>query len=198
MSEVISKDRVLIVPSYTDNELNLLKDSKTKSQVKSPISYYFQVMEIDYTPRMPVYEDFESAQGKIGIEKACDEFAKLEFSVAVYQQMRAGTDKIEFDSSTKKDVRSALSVPGSELNETVVDTSTLVGTGNADDAWGTTSDYIELRRNFFTYLLGRPLTVVSALFPPIAIGYITDLNYTMEEGSEDAVYKITISEYLSG
>lgn len=199
MSETISRDRILIVPNYTDAEIKLLKDSKKRKQVKPLISYYFQCMDLEFKPRRKNYEEFNSSQGKILIEKACDEFPTLEISVSVYQQMSVSTDKVTLSSNAKPSpVRTALSTPGYLLNEKSIDTSTLTGTGNNDDAWGTNPDFIELRRGFFDYLIGRPLTIVSALHPPMSVAFITDLSYSMGEGQEDATYKITFSEVLSG
>jgi hypothetical protein len=197
MTGSISGDKVLIVPNYTENEAKKLrsKDKKVRDSVKTPIAYYFQAMEVNYTPQRTKYEEFESAQGKIMIEKACDEYAKLSLSVAVYQTMQTQTTTAILDSSypkAKTPTRSALSPPKNLVTDGI-DLGDLTGTGRNADAWGTTHDFIELRRGFFDYLIGRPLTLVSALFPPIPVAYITDLSYSMGEGEEEAVWEIEFS-----
>ena len=57
-----------------------------------------------------------------------------------------------------------------------------------------TDEYIEVRSNFFNDLSGRPLTIVSALFPPIPACYMTDCSYNIGEGEEEASYSVTFSE----
>ena len=60
-----------------------------------------------------------------------------------------------------------------------------------------TEKYIELRNNFFNDLNHRPLTIISALFPPIPVAYMTDCSYNIGEGEEEASYSVTFSETLS-
>ena len=57
-----------------------------------------------------------------------------------------------------------------------------------------TDSYIEIRRGFFDKYIGRPLTLVSDLFPIISVCYITDLSYNIDEGEEEAKYSITFRE----
>ena len=60
-----------------------------------------------------------------------------------------------------------------------------------------TEQFIELRNNFFADLDRRPLTIISALFPPIPVAYMTECNYNIGEGEEEASYSVTFSESIS-
>ena len=60
-----------------------------------------------------------------------------------------------------------------------------------------TEEYIEVRNNFFSDLDKRPLTIVSALFPPMPVAYMTECNYNIGEGEEEATYSVTFSEVTS-
>lgn len=197
-TERVVADRVLIVPNYTPAETELLRDEKTADSVKPPISYYFQCAEVSYTPGIPQYEEFESAQGLIMIEKACNSSSELELSIYVHQMMYAQTDKLQLGTDKTSDVRSTLSLDRWDTTtREYVNPMELSGTGNNEDAWATTPDFIELRRGFFDYLYGRPLTIVSALFPPMPVAYLQDIEYQIDEGEEFAVYEVTFKETLS-
>ena len=60
-----------------------------------------------------------------------------------------------------------------------------------------TEEYIELRNNCFEDLNHRPLTIISALFPPMPVAYMTSCDYNKEEGEEEASYSVVFSESLS-
>ena len=60
-----------------------------------------------------------------------------------------------------------------------------------------TDKYIEVRNNFFNDLYRRPLTIVSSLFPPMPVAYLTECNYNIGEGEEEATYSVTFSEVTS-
>ena len=60
-----------------------------------------------------------------------------------------------------------------------------------------TDEYIEIRNNFFQDLDKRPLTIISALFPPMPVAYMTECNYNIGEGEEEASYSVTFSEVSS-
>ena len=57
-----------------------------------------------------------------------------------------------------------------------------------------TDKYIQVRSDFFKELKGRPLTLVSPLFDPIPVAYITEYEYSINEGEEEAAYSVTFQE----
>ena len=125
----------------------------------------------------------------IGIEKACDIYAEVKLSVLVHQVISHDTTaSLTIDGSTKgADIRLSAEHP-----EDIDPGTSLPYYSNPNDF---SNDFIELRRAFFEPLMGRPLTVVSDLFPTIVVGYISDLNYNIEEGEVPAKWDITIKEY---
>lgn len=188
----INNDRVLIVPGFTDQEIlkNSSKDNNKK--IVEPAALYFSVDNIQYTPHIPSYEDFNSAQGLIKIEKACDRYAEVEMDILVHQNLSDQKGNILIDKETRE---ARLRVVDNEIEE-----------GDRDDGIYTnrwirpeefTEEYIELRNNFFESLNHRPLTIISALFPPMPVAYMTDCNYNIGEGEEEASYSVTFSETLS-
>lgn len=205
----INADKVLIVPGYTDSEIlqnaayekkkkknwaSEMKNSLTAKTMKisPPAAFYFQVQNVHYTPHIASYEDFNSAQGLIKLEKACDRFAEVEMDVFVHQNISDQKGQIMIDKETR------------EARLRVTDNS--IDKGSRDDGIYTsrfvrpeefTDKYIEVRNNFFQDLDKRPLTIVSSLFPPMPVCYITECNYNIGEGEEEATYSVTFSEVTS-
>lgn len=162
----------------------------TESQVKieKPKALLFSPETVEYTPHRKDYEEFNSADGLILIEKACDQFAELQLSMSVHQAMRIqenGTIELSSDDKRPIDIIT-------EGAPTILDTETELG--HFMDPADFTDSYIEIRRSFFDRYIGRPLTLVSDLFPTIAVCYITDISYNINEGEEQAEYSITFRE----
>lgn len=158
----------------------------TNNEIKPPNAMYFHVKNVEYTPQIKDYEEFNSAQGLILIEKACDRYAEVKFDVLVHQKLSSITGNLQISNEDKRgtnlyveDFHQAQAEGGFEL-------------------WQYPQDYndkfIELRRSFFDNLRGRPLTIISPLFPNITVGYMTECDYSISEGEEEASYNITIRE----
>lgn len=213
----INNDKVLIVPGFTDDELiqnsnnkkskkstnkNNSKNNKKKSsgssgssdttstkKVEQPTSFFFEVHNVKYTPHIKSYEEFNSSEGLILIEKACDTYAEVEMDVVVNQQISNVKGKIMIDKQTR------------EARLRVTDSSTLTKdteSGIELSRWVTpeefTEDYLKIRNAFFEDLYGRPLTIVSPLFPAMPVAYLTECSYNIEEGTEEASYSVTFRE----
>lgn len=187
----INGSKVLIIPGFTEEEILQNEDKKTK-KIAEPGAFYFDVDNVQYTPHIKSYEDFQSAQGLIKIEKACDRFAEVEMDILVHQNLSDQKGSIMIDKQTR------------ECRLRVVDNS--IEEGDRDDGIYTnrfvrpeefTDAYIELRNNFFADLDGRPLTIISSLFPAIPVAYMTECNYNIGEGEEEASYSVTFAESLS-
>ena len=187
--------RVLIVPGFTDKEIleNSSKDNKKKNKkLIEPAAFYFAVDKVDYTPHIASYEDFNSAQGLIKVEKACDRYAEVEMDILVHQNLSDQKGNILIDKESRE---ARLRVEDNSIDE-----------GDRDDGIYTsrwvrphefTEEYIELRNNFFNDLVHRPVTIISSLFPPMPVAYMTECNYNIPEGEEEATYSVTFSETLS-
>lgn len=188
----IDNDRVLIIPGFTDQELltNASKEVKQgkKDKVTQPTALFFSVYNVQYTPHIKSYEDFNSAEGLIKIEKACDRFAEVSMNILVHQNISNTKGSILID----KDSREArLRVADNSIQN--VD-SDLDGFGRWVKPEEFTEEYIELRSGFFDDLNGRPLTIVSPLFPAMHVAYMTECSYDIGEGVEEASYSVTFSE----
>lgn len=162
----------------------------TESQIKieKPKALLFSPESVDYTPHRKDYEEFNSADGLILIEKACDVFAELQLSLSVHQAMRIqenGTIELSNDDKRPIDIIT-------EGAPTIWDPETDLG--HFIDPADFTDSYIEIRRSFFDNYKGRPLTLVSDLFPTMPVCYITDISYNINEGEEQAEYSITFKE----
>lgn len=162
----------------------------TESQIKieKPKALLFSPESVDYTPHRKDYEEFNSADGLILIEKACDVFAELQLSLSVHQAMRIqenGTIELSNDDKRPIDIIT-------EGAPTIWDPETDLG--HFIDPADFTDSYIEIRRSFFDNYIGRPLTLVSDLFPTMPVCYITDISYNINEGEEQAEYSITFKE----
>ena len=158
------------------------------TKIDKPKALLFSPESVDYTPHRKDYEEFNSADGLILIEKACDVFAELQLSLSVHQAMRIqenGTIELSKDDKRPIDIIT-------EGAPTIWDKETDLG--HFIDPSEFTDSYIEIRRGFFDRYIGRPLTLVSDLFPTIPVCYITDLSYTIDEGEEPAKYSITFKE----
>lgn len=174
---------------YSTSKAKSTTSNKTVKKIDEPKSILFETTSVDYTPHRKDYEEFNSAEGMIGIEKACDIYAEVKLSVLVHQVISHDTTaSLTIDGSTKgADIRLSAEHP-----EDIDPGTSLPYYSNPNDF---SNDFIELRRAFFEPLMGRPLTVVSDLFPTIVVGYISDLNYNIEEGEVPAKWDITIKEY---
>lgn len=186
----VSNDRILIVCGLTDQEILRRTDGET---VGEPPSFYFEVKNVRYADHIKSYEGFESAQGLIPIEKACDTFAELSFEVLVHQNISDAKGSFVVDTKTKE-VRLRVT-DQSVLDEEEIDGKLrLTRWADPEDY---TDEYIELRHSFFKDLDGRPLTIVSPLFPPIPVGFIDTVEYNIAEGTEEANYSVNIKEYVN-
>lgn len=170
------------------NESSAAVATESQIKVEKPKALLFSPESVDYTPHRKDYEEFNSADGLILIEKACDQFAELQLSLSVHQAMRIqenGTIELSADDKRPIDIIT-------EGAPTVLDPDTELG--HFMDPADFTDSFIEIRRSFFDKYMGRPLTLVSDLFPTIAVCYITDIQYNINEGEEHAEYSITFRE----
>lgn len=191
-SYAINNDRVLIVPGFTDQEILTNSSSEVKKgekeKVTQPTALFFSAYNIQYTPHIKSYEDFNSAEGLIKVEKACDRFAEVEMNILVHQNISNTSGQIMIDKDTRE---ARLRVADNSIEN--VD-SDLDGFGRWVSPEEFTEEYIELRSGFFDDLVGRPLTIVSPLFPPMHVAYMTECSYDIGEGEEEASYSVTFSE----
>lgn len=169
-------------------ESSAATSTKATTKVDKPKALLFSPESVDYTPHRKDYEEFNSADGLILIEKACDVFAELQLSLSVHQAMRIQEDgTIELSKDDKRPIDII-----TEGAPTIWDPETDLG--HFIDPADFTDSYIEIRRGFFDRYIGRPLTLVSDLFPTMPVCYITDLSYNINEGEEQAEYSITFKE----
>lgn len=194
MEYKINNDKVLIVPGYTDKEIleNSKRKKNKKSKIAQPGALYFEVQNVSYTPNIASYEDFNSAQGLIKIEKACDRFAEVEMDILVHQNISDQKGSILIDKESRE---ARLRVNDISIDKGDRDDGIYVSRFVRPEEF--TDKYIEVRNNFFKDLNRRPCTIVSALFPPMTVAYMTECNYNIGEGEEEASYSVTFSESLS-
>ena len=193
----INTDKVLIVPGYTDEEIlenseKKKKKKKNNTKIAPPAAFYFEVQNVQYTPHIASYEDFNSAEGLIKLEKACDRFAEVEMEVFVHQNISDQKGKIMIDKETRE---ARLRVNDISIEEGDRDDGIYVNRFVRPEEF--TDKYIEVRNNFFQDLNRRPLTIVSSLFPPLPVAYMTECSYNIGEGEEEATYSVTFSEVSS-
>lgn len=170
------------------NESSASTATEAQVKVDKPKALLFSPRDIEYTPHRKDYEEFNGADGLILIEKACDQFAELQISLAVHQAMRIQENgTIELSDNDKRPIDIITSGA-----PTVMDPQTELG--HFMDPSDFTDSYIEIRRSFFDRFIGRPLTLVSDLFPTMPVCYITDLNYNIAEGEETAEWSVTFRE----
>ena len=187
----INTDKVLIVPGYRDDEIleNQKKKKEKKTKISPPAAFYFEVQNVQYTPHIASYEDFNSAEGLIKLEKACDRFAEVEMDVFVHQNISNQKGQIMIDKETRE---ARLRVNDISIEEGDRDGGIYVNRFVRPEEF--TDEYIEVRNNFFNDLVRRPLTIVSSLFPPMPAAYMTECTYNIGEGEEEATYSVTFSE----
>lgn len=186
--------RVLIVPGFTNEEILLRSDKKTKDQVSQPTSFLFEAKNIQFHPNRPSYEEFRSADGVLMMEKACNEYANVSMEILVHQNLSNTKGKLAIDKKTKE-VRLRVtdnSLPQSSEKENEGKSVLKLGRYVRPEEF--TEKYVEIRSNFFKDLLGRPLTIVSPLFESIPVAYITEYDYNIPEGEEEATYSVTFAE----
>lgn len=193
----LSGDRVLIVAGYTDEEILRQasnSDSSTDNSnntVADPPSFYFAAKNIEYQPHICSYEQFESAEGLIPMEKTCDRFAELSMEVLAHQNLSDMKGNLVIDSKTKE-VRIRVA-DNSTINEETEDGDLNFKRWIRPSEY--TDEYVNIRNNFFKDLDGRPLTIVSPLHPAIPVAYIDDVSQSIPEGEEEVTYTVTFKEY---
>lgn len=215
------KGTMLIAPSYTQKEYIALNDKNVKAvnKPKQPPYFIVSVLSIDNKLHRVQQVPYESFQGRLAIEKACDQYAELtvEISVSSRHLFSNGMAKIN-DETVNMQLLETIA-PGNydqidkSAGITTADKANLMAgdinklgarTENTNDIGICTSateydtqEFIELRRNLLGYLDGRYMTLISNLFNPIEIAYIDDASYTIGEGEENSLYNITFHEYAS-
>lgn len=193
MDYAINNDRVLIVPGFTDEEILRQSDANNKEKVEQPVSLFFECNNVQYTPHIKSYEEFPSAEGLILMEKNCDRFAEVEMDILVHQQISNTKGSILIDKETR------------EARLRVNDNSIVDDNDNPDQLYISrwvrpeefTEEFLEIRGGFFQDLYGRPLTIVSPLFPPMPVAYLTEAQYNIDSGTEEASYNVTFREVES-
>lgn len=193
MEFALNNDKVLIVPGFTDQEVLQQQDEENKAEVVQPTSFFFECTNVRYTPHVKSYEEFNSAEGLILMEKACDKFAEVEMDILVHQQISNTKGNILIDKETR------------EARLRVNDNSVVIDNDDPDQLYVSrwvppeefTEEYLEIRNGFFQDLDGRPLTIVSPLFPAMPVAYLTDVQYNIDSGVEEASYSVTFREVES-
>ena len=174
----VSGSKVLIVSGYTQQELLLRANTKTRDQVPSPPSFFFDAKTVSVQPHRPNYEEFESADGLIPQETACDAYAQIDMEIYVYQRLTNIKGEFVIDSTTRE-----VRVITADTDIDVLDEELQLGR------------YIQ---PIFKDLLNRPLTIVSQLFDPIEHCRIADnYSYNINEGEQEATYSVTFKEYAT-
>lgn len=191
-SQSLTGSKVLIVSGYTQEELLLRANTKTRDQVPQPPSFFFDAKNIQVDPHIKKREDFESADGLIGLETACDSFATVNMDILVHQRLTNMKGEFVINSTTRE-----VKVITTDTDIDVLDEELQLGRYVRPEEFP--DEYIELRSNFFKALDGRPLTIVSQLFDPIELCYIDPDNYSynINEGEQEASYSVTFKEYAS-
>lgn len=127
------------------------------------------------------------------MEKACDKFAEVEMDILVHQQISNTKGNILIDKETR------------EARLRVNDNSVVIDNDDPEQLYVSrwvppeefTEEYLEIRNGFFQDLDGRPLTIVSPLFPAMPVAYLTDVQYNIDSGVEEASYSVTFREVES-
>ena len=198
MTSRLDTSKVLIVPGYTDKELidknenkkNKNKKNKKQKNIPEPTSFLFEARNIQVQPHRKSYEEFRSAQGLFMMEKSCDEFTQVTMEILVHQNISNTKGSFLIDKE-KKELRMRVT-DNSIPQDKGKDGELVVGRYVRPEEF--TDKYIEIRSNFFKDLDGRPLTIVSPLFEPIAHCVIVDYSYSISEGEEEAAYSVTFQE----
>ena len=193
MEFALNNDKVLIVPGFTDQEILQQQDEENGAEVVQPTSFFFECTNVRYNPHVKSYEEFNSAEGLILMEKACDKFAEVEMDIYVHQQISNTKGNILIDKETR------------EARLRVNDNSVVIDKDDPDQLYVSrwvppeefTEEFLEIRNGFFQDLDGRPLTIVSPLFPAMPVAYLTDVQYNIDSGAEEASYGVTFREVSS-
>ena len=187
----IDGSKVLIVSGYTQQELLLRANPKTKNQVVAPPSFFFDARGINVQPHRPKYEEFESADGLIAQETACDAYAQIDMEIFVHQRLTNIKGEFVINSTTRE-----VKVITTDTDIDVIDEELQLGRYVRPDEFP--DEYIALRSNFFKDLLNRPLTIVSQLFDPIEHCRISEnYTYNINAGEQEATYSVTFKEYAT-
>lgn len=186
----LTGSRVLIVAGHTDKELLLKADKKTKDQVPEPPSFLFEARNVQVQPHRKSYEEFRSSDGLILLEKNCDEFTVLTMDILVHQNLSDMKGDLLIDKQ-KKTVHIRVTDNSNPLDNNK-DDELLLGRWVRPEEF--TDKYIQVRSDFFKELKGRPLTLISPLFEAIPVAYITEYEYSINEGEEEAAYSVTFQE----
>ncbi len=166
------------------------KKTTKSTTVAEPTSFLFEARNIQVQPHRPSYEEFRSSDGLFMIEKNCDEFTQIQMDILVHQNLSDSKGKLVVDKQTKE-IR--LRVTDNSIpKDNDKDNELLVGRYVRPEEF--TEKYIQIRSNFLKDLLGRPLTLVSPLFEAVPVAYITDYDYNIPEGEEEASYSVTFQE----
>ena len=193
MEFALNNDKVLIVPGFTDQEILQQQDEENGAEVVQPTSFFFECTNVRYNPHVKSYEEFNSAEGLILMEKACDKFAEVEMDIYVHQQISNTKGNILIDKETR------------EARLRVNDNSVVIDKDDPDQLYVSrwvppeefTEEFLEIRNGFFQDLDGRPLTIVSPLFPAMPVAYLTDVQYNIDSGADEASYGVTFREVSS-
>lgn len=189
----LTGSRVLIVAGHTDKELLLKsnnKNSNSNQVVSEPPSFLFEAQNVQVTPHRPSYEEFRSSDGLILLEKNCDEFTQIQMDILVHQNLSDMKGDLLIDKQ-KKTVRIRVTDNSNPLDNDK-DDELLLGRWVRPEEF--TDKYIQVRSDFFKDLKGRPLTLVSPLFEAVPVAYITEYEYNIAEGTEEASYHVTFQE----
>lgn len=189
----LTGSRVLIVAGYTDQELldkADKKNKKKKKKVSEPPSFLFEVKSVQVHPHRPSYEEFRSSDGLILLEKNCDEHTQITMEILVHQNLSDMKGDLLIDKQ-KKTVHIRVT-DNSNPQDSKKDNELVTGRWVRPEEF--TDKYIEIRGDFFKELKGRPLTLVSPLFTAVPVAYITEYEYTIGEGEEEASYTVTFQE----
>jgi len=191
-SQSLTGSKVLIVTGYTPEELLLRSNKKTRDQVKQPPSFFFDAKNIQADPHIKKREEFESADGLVSLETACDRFASVSMDILVHQRLTNMKGEFVINSTTRE-----VKVITTDTDIDVLDEELQLGRYVRPEEFP--DKFVTLRSNFFKELSGRPLTIVSQLFEPIELCYIDADNYSFNiaDGEQEASYSVTFKEYAS-
>ena len=119
------------------------------------------------------------------MKRLSDRFAECSQQVLVHQRLSSVTGKLSYENNNQ-DVD--IHVEDFHYNTDEEFSFLWVYPEDYDDK------FVELRKSFFDNLQGRPLTVISPLFPTIVVGYTTECDYKDRGGEEETAWSITIRE----
>ena len=88
-----SKDQL----TNTTTKESTVNKSKNNAKAPLPPAMYFNVRNVEYTPHGKDYEEFNSAEGLILLEKACDRYAEVQLEVLVHQRLSSVTGTVTLD-----------------------------------------------------------------------------------------------------